>query len=466
MALVSSRRTPSAANDNGRRSKNANYPIKRRSMSAASTVLLSGKRPRTSWGKPHSNPAVLRWSPLFPEEATASSSSATDEDYVGSTVSSCTTVASPGQAASFVKTEPLQHLAIKLKEENYDDGPLHQVPSTLFPAEHLLSTATHAAMRHELHQLSRCLHTFHPLPSLTWPASPHSSSSPPCSTSTVESSGDDMLNWDHDLYEGSCDLLSERFYEIERNMSSVTDETLHMPSMYPKAPSQPHEKSSESKCVHGQSLTETVLVPKMEEGTECSQFSEITSCTASLAGTDTATTTSTTAGGCEEDYRINLEDFELEEGDGEEDGPKLQQLVGALASYQKLALALNYEEVVRAWSDKGSLFTDGSWGSISPDVFALDLAAWEGEIQDPESLHDLSSGGGKMIAVAGPDDGRGGCEDAGSGGSWVARRARVLRYREKRQTRLFAKKIRYEVRKLNAERRPRMKGRFIKRSLD
>jgi len=44
------------------------------------------------------------------------------------------------------------------------------------------------------------------------------------------------------------------------------------------------------------------------------------------------------------------------------------------------------------------------------------------------------------------------------------REARVLRYREKRRTRLFAKKIRYEVRKLNAEKRPRMKGRFVKRT--
>jgi len=43
------------------------------------------------------------------------------------------------------------------------------------------------------------------------------------------------------------------------------------------------------------------------------------------------------------------------------------------------------------------------------------------------------------------------------------REARVLRYREKRRKRLFSKKIRYEVRKKNAEKRPRMKGRFVKR---
>jgi len=40
------------------------------------------------------------------------------------------------------------------------------------------------------------------------------------------------------------------------------------------------------------------------------------------------------------------------------------------------------------------------------------------------------------------------------------REASLLRYKEKRQSRLFAKRIRYEVRKLNAEKRPRMKVLF------
>ncbi|KAJ8439942.1 hypothetical protein Cgig2_004008 [Carnegiea gigantea] len=42
------------------------------------------------------------------------------------------------------------------------------------------------------------------------------------------------------------------------------------------------------------------------------------------------------------------------------------------------------------------------------------------------------------------------------------RESSVLRYKEKRQSRLFSKKIRYEVRKLNADKRPRLKGRFVK----
>jgi len=54
--------------------------------------------------------------------------------------------------------------------------------------------------------------------------------------------------------------------------------------------------------------------------------------------------------------------------------------------------------------------------------------------------------------------------EMGGGHFDEGREARVSRYREKRRTRLFSKKIRYEVRKLNAEKRPRMKGRFVKRA--
>jgi hypothetical protein len=50
-----------------------------------------------------------------------------------------------------------------------------------------------------------------------------------------------------------------------------------------------------------------------------------------------------------------------------------------------------------------------------------------------------------------------GCQGAAAAAGDGGREARVMRYREKRRTRLFSKKIRYEVRKLNAERRPRMK---------
>ncbi|KAL5217737.1 hypothetical protein ABZP36_018421 [Zizania latifolia] len=63
-----------------------------------------------------------------------------------------------------------------------------------------------------------------------------------------------------------------------------------------------------------------------------------------------------------------------------------------------------------------------------------------------------------------PAGSRGGLGPAVTAVTGGEREARVSRYREKRRTRLFAKKIRYEVRKLNAEKRPRMKGRFVKRA--
>nr|QTY32122.1 BBX transcription factor [Oxybasis rubra] len=56
--------------------------------------------------------------------------------------------------------------------------------------------------------------------------------------------------------------------------------------------------------------------------------------------------------------------------------------------------------------------------------------------------------------------------DGGSsgGGLGMDREARVLRYREKRKNRKFEKTIRYASRKAYAETRPRVKGRFAKRT--
>ena len=48
--------------------------------------------------------------------------------------------------------------------------------------------------------------------------------------------------------------------------------------------------------------------------------------------------------------------------------------------------------------------------------------------------------------------------------SSMDREARVLRYKEKKKTRTFRKTTRYATRKAYAEARPRIKGRFAKRS--
>ncbi|KAE8721073.1 NADH2 dehydrogenase family protein [Hibiscus syriacus] len=97
-------------------------------------------------------------------------------------------------------------------------------------------------------------------------------------------------------------------------------------------------------------------------------------------------------------------------------------------------LRLNYESVINAWTIQRSPWTTGTRPELNPDDFMLN-----GDI-----------GGTYRPARGNNTDGE--------------REAKVSRYREKRRTRLFSKKIRYEVRKLNAEKRPRMKGRFVKRT--
>ncbi|KAK4414855.1 protein CHLOROPLAST IMPORT APPARATUS 2 [Sesamum alatum] len=88
-----------------------------------------------------------------------------------------------------------------------------------------------------------------------------------------------------------------------------------------------------------------------------------------------------------------------------------------------LLLKLNYDGVLNAWSDKGSPFSGDAQGAESAG----------GDVQARLAQIDLFSDNGGM------------------------REASVLRYKEKRRTRLFSKKIRYQVRKVNADRRPRMK---------
>mmetsp|Transcript_2650 Transcript_2650/g.4475 ORF Transcript_2650/g.4475 Transcript_2650/m.4475 type:complete len:299 (+) Transcript_2650:94-990(+) len=82
--------------------------------------------------------------------------------------------------------------------------------------------------------------------------------------------------------------------------------------------------------------------------------------------------------------------------------------------------------------------------SRSDQLLAYDLIAGAGSIQ-PTVFHKppvASSSEGEQFAMS--------------------RLARVERYKEKRRTRQFAKTIRYTVRKVNAESRPRVKGRFVK----
>ncbi|KAL7223264.1 hypothetical protein ACSBR1_024843 [Camellia fascicularis] len=108
---------------------------------------------------------------------------------------------------------------------------------------------------------------------------------------------------------------------------------------------------------------------------------------------------------------------------------------GGCKEVKRKILSLDYEAVMSVWACQGSPWTNGVRPEFNPNE------CW------PDFM-------GRC-----PRDPCGG-KRSNDGG----REARVTRYREKRRTRLFSKKIRYQVRKLNAEKRPRMKGRFVKRS--
>ncbi|KAJ0257834.1 Zinc finger protein CONSTANS-LIKE 16 [Hirschfeldia incana] len=132
----------------------------------------------------------------------------------------------------------------------------------------------------------------------------------------------------------------------------------------------------------------------------------------------------------------------------EEDTIKNVECIKVKEEEQKnvLMLSLNYDCVISTWGGQGP-----PWMSGEPpkrDIDFSDRPIVTMEINGGES-HQKHYVGGCL-----PSNG------FGDGG----REARVSRYREKRRTRLFSKKIRYEVRKLNAEKRPRMKGRFVKRA--
>ncbi|XP_047318772.1 zinc finger protein CONSTANS-LIKE 7 isoform X2 [Impatiens glandulifera] len=102
------------------------------------------------------------------------------------------------------------------------------------------------------------------------------------------------------------------------------------------------------------------------------------------------------------------------------------------SSSSSLKLSLNYQKVLDAWSDRGPLWADINTSS----------PAYMGEV--PE-LMEVEGDEKRFNRIR-------------------RREASVLRYKEKRQSRFFSKKIRYQVRKLNADQRPRIKGRFVKRS--
>ncbi|XP_019188269.1 PREDICTED: uncharacterized protein LOC109182571 [Ipomoea nil] len=100
-----------------------------------------------------------------------------------------------------------------------------------------------------------------------------------------------------------------------------------------------------------------------------------------------------------------------------------------------LNLSLNYQHVLDAWSDRRTLWARDKTAFSLPNNPNNHSYMGEVPVMDNEERS-------------------------------TRREASVMRYKEKRQTRLFSKKIRYQVRKLNAEKRPRLKGRFVRKASD
>ncbi|KAG4910125.1 Zinc finger protein CONSTANS-LIKE 16 [Glycine soja] len=143
---------------------------------------------------------------------------------------------------------------------------------------------------------------------------------------------------------------------------------------------------------------------------------------------------------CEEVKEMKVSDLEL----GNELG-EMKENDDDEVKRKKVSLQLDYEAIIIAWASQKSPWTTADKQNLDPDE------CWHQCMGSCGTAfhHPYGELGGFGIHSVIVDGGR---------------EARVSRYREKRRTRLFSKKIRYEVRKLNAEKRPRMKGRFVKRA--
>lgn len=153
------------------------------------------------------------------------------------------------------------------------------------------------------------------------------------------------------------------------------------------------------------------------------------------------------------DLNIDLSEFTLNTQD---EDVKVNQC-NLEGEERKLCLMLNYEDVLSAWSDRGSPWAHNS--TLQDEMVSEETAGTlYGVVPDlnmgNEGHLDQAEGVPVMNSCYYNDEKKNGCREG--------REARVIRYREKRQSRLFSKRIRYQVRKLNAEKRPRMKGRFVK----
>ncbi|CAH9088185.1 unnamed protein product [Cuscuta epithymum] len=134
---------------------------------------------------------------------------------------------------------------------------------------------------------------------------------------------------------------------------------------------------------------------------------------------------------------------------------------------RRLSLKLDYQGIINAWSDKAPLYIQSESPQTVPDLFHDDFLSngtwgggWESNNMSLYAVPEMMEGKLRNDREKARE---GGGDEAAPVAGQIQRAASVLRYKEKRQNRLFSKTIRYQVRKLNAEKRPRIKGRFVKR---
>uniref|UniRef100_A0A0D9X3Y0 CCT domain-containing protein n=1 Tax=Leersia perrieri TaxID=77586 RepID=A0A0D9X3Y0_9ORYZ len=123
---------------------------------------------------------------------------------------------------------------------------------------------------------------------------------------------------------------------------------------------------------------------------------------------------------------------------------------GGTTAARSLLLKLDYEEILAAWAGRGSLYIAAAAGEDHVAASKLKLDSVFVDVGHSPEPATAAAAAAETWSVAGT----------------AARAEKVRRYKEKRNGRLFAKRIRYEVRRLNAVKRPRLKGRFIKEKED
>ncbi|KAK7291435.1 hypothetical protein RIF29_06574 [Crotalaria pallida] len=205
------------------------------------------------------------------------------------------------------------------------------------------------------------------------------------------------------------------------------------------------------------------LAADVESLLDCTEEDQIDANNVGVAGAKGANSLAKTKIKDEELEGWNIIDLEsLVEEEDEEKVAEAEAASGGSGSSKEgdkeRFLRLNYEEVITAWDNQGSTTP---WATENPpdnNNFNFDECCRPHYLGLGGAIHGQCFYGEEE--VVGSLIGHPLIGISGDGG----REARVSRYREKRRTRLFSKKIRYEVRKLNAEKRPRMKGRFVKRT--